>query len=559
MPRFLPIPALLVVLACGGGTTGPKPPDPADCTAPTVVSLGVGAYQVVDPAASRGCLRFGGASADEEYLVTLYSGTGRETETGVSGPYTVRIGAEGTVSASARLPAPPAAPVPSFLTRPALSDPERFHLRLREREAELARTIPDAAPVAAPPGPAVAPPVGHERTFKVCANEECKTFNDVTARAMAVGQKVAIYADNSNAQFAESLLAEDYDELVTIFDRHLHPIGTAAFGPESDIDNNGVVIILVTRRVNDFTTNCAQGRIVGYFFGGDLLANFTGSNRAEIFFVFAPAPATPQCSLLTRRAVLNQLKPTLIHEFQHMISFNQHRLVRGGNQEQTWLNEGLSHLAEDLAGQLIPNEDCPHASSCRGLFATPNLLNVHSFLRQPESHALVFERRHTGTLPERGAGFLFVRWLLDRYGHGTNGFGFTRSMVMTDRLGQANVEAVTGQPMPRLVGEWLASLYLDNLDGFADPSGRLNFATWNFRAVMGNPANSQLFPGGFPLHPDVVTEQLVRSGTLRAGTGRHLLVRPGGVARDLLLTGGPGVTLQPDRALEARVIVVRTR
>lgn len=557
MPRFLPIPAILLVLACGGGTTGPQPPGPADCTAPATVNLGVGSYQVLDPAPSGGCLRFGGAGADEEYLVAVYSGTGQETETGVSGPYTVRIGNEGAVSASASLSAP--APAPSFLAQAAPSEAERFHHRLREREAELARTVPDAAPIAAPPGPAVAPPVGHERTFKVCANEECRTFNDVTAKAMAVGQKVAIYADNANPQFEESLLPEDYAELVDIFDRHLHPIATGAFGPESDIDNNGVVIILITKRVNDFTTNCAQGRIVGYFFGGDLLENFTGSNKAEVFFVFAPAPATPQCSLLPRRPVLNQLKPTLIHEFQHMISFNQHRLIRNGNQEQTWLNEGLSHLAEDLAGQLIPNEDCPSASSCRGLFATPNLLNAHGYLGQPENHALVFQRRTTGTLSERGGGFLFVRWLLDRYGTGTNGFGFTRNLVMTDRLGQANIEAVTGQPMPRLVGEWLASLYLDNLEGFTDPSGRLNFATWDFRTVMGNPANSQLFPGGFPLNPEVVTQQLTRSGTLRAGTGRHFLVRPGGAVKDLLLTGGPGVTLQPDRALEARVIVVRTR
>jgi hypothetical protein len=30
---------------------------------------------------------------------------------------------------------------------------------------------------------------------------------------------------------------------------------------------------------------------------------------------------------------------TFIHEFQHMISFNQHVLVRGGDGEVLWLNE----------------------------------------------------------------------------------------------------------------------------------------------------------------------------------------------------------------------------
>src|SRR5690606_31384721 len=59
---------LLLAAGCGGGTTGPLPPDPADCTAPQVITLSVGSHQVADPAASRGCLRLGGAGADEEYL-----------------------------------------------------------------------------------------------------------------------------------------------------------------------------------------------------------------------------------------------------------------------------------------------------------------------------------------------------------------------------------------------------------------------------------------------------------------------------------------------------------
>ena len=548
---------LLLAAGCGGGTTGPLPPDPADCTAPLVVILAIGSHQVADPAGSRGCLRLGGAGADEEYLLAVFSGTGKETTTGVSGPYTVRIGNEGAVTATGPFPAPP--PAPQFaLASPPPSEADRFHFMLRQREAELARTVP-SGPATAPAGPATAPQVGEQRTFKVCANSECKTFTDVVAKARAVGQKVAIYADEANAEFAESLQEGDYGEMVTAWDDHLYPIATSAFGAESDIDNNGVVLILITKRVNDFTTNCAQGRVVGYFFGGDLLENFTGSNKAEVFFTFAPAPATAQCSMLARRTVLNQLKPTLIHEFQHMISFNQHRLIRNGNQEETWLNEGLSHLAEDLAGQLIPNAACPGVSSCRGLYATPNLLNAFLYLGNTEAHALVFKGTSTGTLAERGAGFLFVRWLLDRFGTGENGYTFTRALVATNRLGQANLEAVTGQPMARLVGEWLATNYTDDLAGFPDPTGRLNFATWNFRTVMDNPANSSLFVGGFPLKPEVVLQQLTRSGTMQAGTGRYFLLRPGGTVKDILLSGASGTSLQPDPALVARIAVVRIR
>jgi len=41
---------------------------------------------------------------------------------------------------------------------------------------------------------------------------------------------------------------------------------------------------------------------------------------------------------------------TFIHEFQHMISFNQHVLVGNSvNGEVLWLNEGFSHYAKSWA------------------------------------------------------------------------------------------------------------------------------------------------------------------------------------------------------------------
>ena len=41
-----------------------------------------------------------------------------------------------------------------------------------------------------------------------------------------------------------------------------------------------------------------------------------------------------------------------------MISFNQHVLVRDGDAEDTWLNEGLSHYAEELGGRVVPDDLC---------------------------------------------------------------------------------------------------------------------------------------------------------------------------------------------------------
>jgi hypothetical protein len=162
-------------------------------------------------------------------------------------------------------------------------------------------------------------------------------------------------------------------------------------------------------------------------------------------------------------------------------------------------------------------------------------------------------------LQERGATALFSRWLLDQFGTGTNGFAFTRALVGTNLLGQANVEAATGQGFALSAGQWLLTSYADDLAGFVDPSGKLAYDTWNFRMVMANPANASLFPLGFPLVPEVILESANRTGALKAGSGRYFLLRPGGLAREVLVSGGAGSPNQPARDLVARLALLRLK
>src|SRR2546430_17702912 len=80
----------------------------------------------------------------------------------------------------------------------------------------------------------------------------------------------------------------DFDTLRAVFDTLLYAADTAAFGRESDIDGNGVVIVLLTGKVNSLVPNpCTGGYIAGYFYGGDLLPpsrQNPDTNRAEIFY-----------------------------------------------------------------------------------------------------------------------------------------------------------------------------------------------------------------------------------------------------------------------------------
>lgn len=563
-PRLVAL-GILGALACSsGGGTGPTPTTTVSCETPTVIALAPGAHRVIDPTSSKGCVRISASGAVSEYLVALVSGAGAVSEGGVSGTYALRANAAGSFAAGA---AAVPAPAPSLdLARDAAAWPTRFHLALRESEQRLAADPRTRPAVAAAPPIAAVPVVGTERLFRVCKNLQCSAFDSVTAVARVVESRVAVYLDKVVPTF-DTLRQADLEDLARTFTTYHYPINAAAFGAESDRDANGVVVILLTDAVNALTTDCTNGRILGFFWGGDLL-NVTGSNQAEVFYAMVPAPATGSCTSATRKATLDRIKPTLIHEFQHMINFNQRVLVRNGGSEATWLNEALSHLSEELAGRLIPNTECVGFSSCRSQYSSGNLFNAWDFLADTEAEYLVSPRGSNGTLEERGAGWLFLRYLVDQHGTDSLGGNVTRGLVQTTQVGSQNVAAVTGVDFATQVAEWMLTTYVDDLAGFTPASQRLTYSTWGFRKVfLDNCCTTNApFARAFPTVPVVINPAsfpFLQAGTLRGGSGRHFTMTvPGGTAGvDLVLSKPLSDLAWPaiDPALSPRLAVVRLR
>jgi hypothetical protein len=404
----------------------------------------------------------------------------------------------------------------------------------------------------------VPPALNEKRTFQVCATSTCTSFVETTATALSVGERIAIFVDDSAPAGGYSI--SDLDDVRGLFDEFLYPIDTAAFGRESDVDANGVVVVLLTQLVNALSPDCnSTGRIIlGYFFGADLLPkgpNNPGSNEAEVFYGLVPDPSNLECDV-TEEFARSHLPATFIHEFQHMISFNQHVLVRGGRSEDTWLNEGLSHFAEELAGRQVPDIECPNSLSCFNDFVVRgNLSNAFDYLSAPEEFFLIEPGSSTGKLEERGANWLFVRWLADHFAADTVlGTELTRRLVATSQTGAANVEAQTGENFSALVGEWQLANYLDDLPGFSEPTARLRYRSWNFREEAVEQGSS------YALVPDSTDGiDYTHSGVLRAGSGRHVRVvqAPGAAAVDLKLTTPTGSALASD--LDPRIALVRVR
>lgn len=542
----------LVLLACSNGT-GPGDSPSLTCSDVSTHALAVGEHRVLNPLLNAACVRLpaaGGAGA--EYLYVPVATAGRETEGGVFAPYQLTGSSPAIAVRSAQTPRRPASQ--------ARQRAAAFHSLLRGRERALSQS-PSAAlfdrgavvPSAVPP-----PVPGEQRTFNICATTQCNTFVPATATAKAVGQRVAIFVDD--AAPAGGYTDPDLADVGALFDDWLYPIDTAAFGRESDIDRNGVVIVVLTQRVNALSPDCSStgSVILGYFFGADLLRRTLtnpGSNQAEIFFGLVPDPDNASCQV-TQEFARSRLPATFIHEFQHMISFNQHVLIRRGGSEDTWLNEGLSHFAEELGGRQIPNAECPVSGSCVRDFLRGDLENAFMYLASPEDHFLVEPRSSTGELPERGANWLFVRWLVDHFAvDSVLGRDLTRRLVATSLVGPHNVRAQTGLSLSALIPEWQMANYLDDLPGFSASSARLRYKTWNLRAT----ADSLARP--FPLVPEVTPGPgYAHTGVLRAGSGWHVVVAqpPAGAGVDLLLTS-PSGTEPVASTVDPRIGLVRIR
>ena len=519
--------------ACSGGTEARL----RQCTAADAsVNLAVNAYVTIDPVADSGCFVFPATTAlSSEYLIVAQLTSGVPGQTA---PFRL-VG-------DTILPAP-SAPVPD--ASPELGPAQRFHdyLRLGDERRSWG-FAPEGAGPRPMKSPAIAagPPVMNAlRTFQVCAKTDCSSFDRVGARVRAVTSKVAIFVDTLAPPGGLDSLA--LDSIATLFDQRLYAVDTAAFGRESDIDSNTVVMVLMTNTVNKLVTasQCTTaGFVAGFFFGADLDPQFQNdprSNKGEVFYSIVADPSGTLSCAHTTLDVQKFVPVTFIHEFQHMISFNQHVLVRGGSGEVLWLNEGFSHYAEELGGRTYAlsadakiNDCTIGTTECR--FYGGDLLDAYDFMDTTSKHFLL-PTAGIGTLAERGAAWLFVRYVVDQYSAGAtmaNWNTFTRSAVGTSQTGAQNIAAITGQPFATVAGRWALALYVTDRGAPAE----LQYVSWNLHSVYSSlhSQNANVFPKFYPLTPPISAGRAVLlTGTLRAGAGIY--------ARATQPAADPGFTL----------------
>jgi hypothetical protein len=531
--------AAVALAACGGVDPGNDPTgitDLSSCTASNTipVALAVGEFRLIDPVHQSNCISLPASASAQEYVVVAYSGYGVSTTNGTSADYALQSKIVSTASSSV-------AGTDFVLagTRRVIAPrttPANFERTLRLAERALARSSARHFGAFVMP-PAAPPALGDRDSFNVCATPACSSFTRVGATVTYVGAPGIIYLDDKQNSGAEQFIAADFQQLGQLFDNYLYPTDTTAFGRESDINHDQHIAILMTPAVNALTSDCTNGRVIGYTFANDLIPSAAGSNAREMFYALTTSVATSLCDAVTRASALVALPPTLIHELQHMISFNQHVLLLNGDDQDVWVNEGLSQFAEELGWRTVPVTQCVDAldGDCFNEFLSDNVSNAFDYLVEPEDQYLIAPEATDGTLPERGAAWLFLRWLADHYSaDSVLGTQFTRGVEQSTLLGAARIAQLTGVGFPTLVGEWQLSNWTNDLPGFPQ-GGLLSYTSWNFRDLFA--ANyPSVFPVPFPLIPDSTTGTYSHPGTLRAGSGRTV--------RYELLPGSPGATIR---------------
>ncbi|HTE45227.1 MAG TPA: hypothetical protein VK636_08310 [Gemmatimonadaceae bacterium] len=344
--------------------------------------------------------------------------------------------------------------------------------------------------------------------------QACTPSINVTARVAAVSNLAIVLADTANP--AGGFTDAEYAAFGATFDTLVSPLDVANFGQPTDVDNNGKILILFTKEVNKLTPRGSGGVIGGFFHERDLFPKTTtggldgcaGSNFAEMYYSLVPDPASPGRFGDTRaKADVQNLTPsTLVHEFQHLINAGRRLYVNNADAfEDTWLNEGLSHVAEELlyfhASQLVPRANINGTVIRTSQASVNNFNNLQGdnfgrfeiFIGKP---SVTSPFADNDSLETRGATWHLLRYLADH--RGSSDGDTWQMLVNTPLVGHANLAHVFGADYLTQIRDWTTALFADDLTGQADV--RFSAPSWNMRNIFPQLVNGSGQPLGiYPL------------------------------------------------------------
>lgn len=531
--------AIAGMAGCGGAprVTGPQLTVTTACTPADTVTLGP--LQATTFDCSNGGNGFTLAGGNATYLVVPEFATGDV-------PYSFQSYALGRRGAPLTAAGTMARPVSSRGAMPFLAPnvnylQAAFDLHLldasRKRAAALltAQSVPHGVRQPTHITPRGGGPPDSIRTFHVLADSTGTTFKNSVARLAYTGTYVYVYLDTAAPKAPNGFTPSQLQQFGQYADQVLYPLDLNTFGPPTDIDGNGHVIMLLTQIVNGLTppSECAsEGYIAGFFNSLDLDdPTAPNSNAGEIFYQLVP-DSSGKYSCSHTVSTVNEVTPgTFLHELQHMINNGQHVLVHGGQPEEGWLDEGESIVATELGaryydakyppptgrsqpGQLFPDSAEP--------FITEQLFDSYTWLTDPDTASVTLHTDADCCLAWRAGDWLLLRYTGDQF----DSTVYAR-LDQSDITGTANLAHATGIPFAQMFANFGVALYTDSLPGIARSSipSANRFVSHNLRELY-NALYSSCQPGGcgdgidnpFPIAVQSVATSGGLSGSMVPGT-----------------------------------------
>ena len=326
-----------------------------------------------------------------------------------------------------------------------MSARDEFEMILRHQEHELASRILERGWRAAKPVQANYR-MGDTRNFIFSTGTMPTQY--LQATVVAENEKVVAFVQDDLKPDSANIDDDQILQMINLFKDDMDVV-ISMFGKPSDVDGDGKVLLLFTHLVDE------RGSVAGFYQASSVLSveNGGNGNQSDMMFI------SPTQGLSFYRSLL-------VHEFQHLINFNQHVIVRSGNAEVSWLNEGLSHLSEDLVE--------------RGFEDGGNVNLVNAFLANPAIAGL--EGSASSNKQKRGAAYLFVRSLVDRLGESV-----LMRLVQTGLSDRDNIENVSGEKFEDVHALWAAQLY-------ASGNGLVEHPMLNYTFEFLQPSGSRGFP-----------------------------------------------------------------
>jgi len=544
-----------------------------DLAAPSTIGVG----SVVTASAAFACLT-GASGAAAEYTLVAYNASPDGAAT-----TSTSITAWGLGTPPAALKAPSASrpmlsrAVSGLSAAPVKRLDERFHQRLLTESKSLtrlfsvARSAGLARPASRQSEGRFAPAASFTAipsTAKVgdivrlnVSSSPCDAAVTRAFRVTAIGAKSIVLADTLNPK--NGFTDADYVKFAARFDTLVYPLDVDNFGAPSDLDANGKVAVLFTKYVNELTPANSDSFVGGFFHPRDLfprsdkdgLQACPTSNEGEMFYMLVPDPSgTVNGNEFTLGFVDTLTVGVLAHEFQHLINAGRRIYVNVGADdfEDTWLNEGLSHVAEELLyyheSGMQPRQGLTDAliranAAKYALWkadASSNFSRLLEYLDDPGKASPVDDVNDE--LSTRGAAWSFLRYSVDRAF--TTDVGVWARFTNSTQTG-LNTVALGLQTDPRpYLSDFVLATYISDLGISNDP--RFRHKSWNYRDIFSKTFGSRdengvFTPNGFyPLKVTGLSNRVPAPASVRGGSASYYrLAVPAG--REALLSFAPGL------------------